>query len=42
MVVEAHMRGLMANVAGLLCLLGGESLLGVKKDTFGSLVAPFD
>ena len=42
MMVEAHTRGLVANVAGLLCLRGGESLLGAKKDAFESFVASFD
>ena len=42
MMVEAHTRDLVANVAGLLCLRGGESLLGAKEDAFESLIAPFD
>ena len=35
-------RGLVANVAGLLCVRYGESPLGAKENTSESLVASFD
>ena len=41
LVVEAHMGGLVANMASLLRLRGGESLLGEKGDGLGPLKAPF-
>ena len=42
MVVEAQTRSLVANVAGSLCLRGGESLLGVKERYFRVFRGAFD